>query len=160
MSYTWLTDYTPIRPPHFLYYYFSKMGIFRVPSFNPGARVQRYALVDFFVRNSISNNFQNNFYLKLFFFYVMCMVGRVEPWTEFTFPFLYIIIFQRLEFFEPPSSTPTRDRHMSSETFCTKFNFKQLLFKAFFDANRIFGSIEPQNESTFPFLHGIVVEEW
>ncbi len=26
---------------------------------------------------------------------------------------------------------------------CTKFNFEQLLFKAFFDAMRIFGGVEP-----------------
>ncbi len=34
--------------------------------------------------------------------------------------------------------------------FCTKFNSKRLLFEAFFDVMRIFGSIEPQSDS-FPF---------
>ncbi len=36
--------------------------------------------------------------------------------------------------------------------FCTKFDSKQLLFEAFFHKMRIFGSIEPQSESNFPFL--------
>ncbi len=57
-----------------------------------------YALVDFFVRNSISDNF----YLKLD---AMRIFGSVEPQTESTFPFLYIIIFQKWESFEYPSST-------------------------------------------------------
>ncbi len=62
---------------------------------------------------------------------------------------LYIIIFQKWKSFEPPSSTLGEDRHIRSLTFCTKFNFEQLLFKAFFYAMRIFGGIEPQTESTF-----------
>ncbi len=40
--------------------------------------------------------------------------------------------------------------------FCTKFNFEQLIFKVFFDPMRIFGSVEPQTESTFPFLYIII----
>ncbi len=42
------------------------------------------------------------------------------------------------------------------ELFCTKFNFEQLLFKAFFDAMRIFGGVEPQTEFTSPFLYIII----
>ncbi len=45
--------------------------------------------------------------------------------------FVYIIIFQIRESFKPPSSTLEGDRHMRSRIFCTKFNFKQLLFKGF-----------------------------
>ncbi len=37
--------------------------------------------------------------------------------------------------------------------FYKKFNFEQLLFEPFFDVMRIFGSIEPQSESNFPFLY-------
>ncbi len=37
--------------------------------------------------------------------------------------------------------------------FCTKFNSEQLLFEAFFDVMRIFGSFEPQSESNFLFLY-------
>ncbi len=44
--------------------------------------------------------------------------------------------------------------------FRMKFNFEQLLFKAFFDATRIFGSVEPQTEFTSPFLHMIIFQKW
>ncbi len=40
------------------------------------------------------------------FFDALRIFGDVEPQTESTSPFLYIIIFQRWESFEPPSSTP------------------------------------------------------
>ncbi len=73
---------------------------------------------------------------------------------------LYIIIFQRWESFKPFSSTLGEDRHMHSGLFCAKFNFKQLLFKAFFDAMRIFGGVEPQTESTSPFLYIIIFQRW
>ncbi len=62
----------------------------------------------------------------------MHIFGGVEPQTESTSLFLYIIIFQRWESFEPPSSTPREDKQMHSRTFCVKFNFEQLLFKTFF----------------------------
>ncbi len=45
--------------------------------------------------------------------------------------------------FGASSSTPAGDRHMHPVTFCTKFNSKQLLFEAFFDIMRIFGSVAP-----------------
>ncbi len=47
-----------------------------------------------------------------------------------------------------------------SGLFCTKFNFEQLLFKAFFDATCIFGDVEPQTEFTSLFLPDYVVEKW
>ncbi len=37
--------------------------------------------------------------------------------------------------------------------FCTKFNSEQLLFEPFFDVMHIFGSVESQSESNFPFLY-------
>ncbi len=43
--------------------------------------------------------------------------------------------------------------------FCTKFNFEQLLSKAFFNATCIFGSVEPQTGHTFPFLY-IILQRW
>ncbi len=39
----------------------------------------------------------------------------------------------------------------ASGLFCTKFNSKQLLFKAFFDVMRIFGSVESYIECNLPF---------
>ncbi len=44
--------------------------------------------------------------------------------------------------------------------FRPKFNFEQLLFKTFFDVMHIFGSVEPQTESTLPFLYGIIFQRW
>ncbi len=78
---------------------------------------------------------------------------------ESTYPFLYIIIFQTWETFEPSSSTPVVDGHISSWNFCTKFNDKQLLFQTFFDVMHIFGSVEPQTESTFPVLYIIIFQK-
>ncbi len=51
------------------------------------------------------------------FSHIMRIFGHVQPQSESTFPFLYIIIFQRWESFEPPSSTLWGDRHMRSWTF-------------------------------------------
>ncbi len=47
---------------------------------------------------------------------------------------------------------------MRSRMFCTKFNFEQLLSKAFLDAMRIFCTVESQTVSTFPFLHFIIFQ--
>ncbi len=46
---------------------------------------QTYALADFFVRNSILNNFYSEF------FYVMRIISSGESRSESSFPFLYII---------------------------------------------------------------------
>ncbi len=40
------------------------------------------------------------------FSHIMRISGSVQPQSESTFPFFYIIIFQRWEFFKTPSSTP------------------------------------------------------
>ncbi len=47
----------------------------------------------------------------------MRIIGIVEPLSEFIFPFLYIILFQRGQSLKPPSSTPGIDRHMRPLTF-------------------------------------------
>ncbi len=39
---------------------------------------------------------------------------------------------------------------------CTEFNAQQLLFEAFSFIMRIFGRIEPQTESAFPFQYNII----
>ncbi len=93
------------------------------------------------------------------FFDVMRIFGSMEPQTVSTFPSFYIIILQIWESFEPPSSTLRGDRHMRSRTFFVrKFNFEQLLFKAFFDLTRIFGSVKHQTGPTFPFLYIIIFQ--
>ncbi len=59
--------------------------------------------------------------------------GSLQPKNEFTFPFQYNIIFETYQSFDPPSSTPSRDRDLCPVIFCTKFNSQQLLFEQFFD---------------------------
>ncbi len=54
---------------------------------------------------------------------------------------------------EPWSSTCEGDRHMPSQTFCTKFNSEQFLIAPFFDIMLIFGIVEPGSESSSPFLY-------
>ncbi len=42
--------------------------------------------------------------------------------------------------------------------FCSNFNSKQHLFELFFDAMCIFGNVEPQSESNFPFFYIIIFQ--
>ncbi len=74
-----------------------------------------------------------------------------QEWSEGTFPFLYLLRFQKYRCCSPPGSTREEDKTCAYGLFYTKFIFKQLLFKAFFDVMHIFGGIEPQTESTSPF---------
>ncbi len=73
----------------------------------------------------------------------MRIFGSIEQQTESTFPFLYIIIFQRWESFEHPSSIQGKIDICAHGLVCTKFNFEQLLLKAIFNVMHIFGCIEP-----------------
>ncbi len=50
--------------------------------------------------------------------------GSVGHQSGPTFPFLYVIILQRWESFEPPSSSLRRDRHMRSRTFLYEILFR------------------------------------
>ncbi len=83
------------------------------------------------------------------FFDAKRIFGSVEPQTEPIFPFLYIIIFQRWESFEPLVPLQGQIDICARGLFCTKFNFEQLLFKAFFYAMRIFGIVERQTNLIF-----------
>ncbi len=56
----------------------------------------------------------------------------VEPKVNLVPISQYIIIFQRWQFFEPPSSIPAGDRHVRPITFCKKFNSEQFSFEQFF----------------------------
>ncbi len=57
---------------------------------------------------------------------------------------------------KPPSAPLLGDTDICAhQLFCMKFNSEQLLFEAFFDLMHIFGNIEPQSESYFPFLYNI-----
>ncbi len=45
------------------------------------------------------------------------ILAFVETYSESTSPILYIIIFQKCQSLEPPSSTPGEDKHMHPLTF-------------------------------------------
>ncbi len=45
-------------------------------------------------------------------FDAVCIFGSVEPLSEFTFPFIYIILFRREQSLKPPGSNPRGDSHM------------------------------------------------
>ncbi len=62
----------------------------------------------------------------------MGICGSIEPWSESTFPFQYIIIVQWWQSLEPPSSSPGRGRQMHLLNFCTKLNAQHFLFETFF----------------------------
>ncbi len=49
---------------------------------------------------------------------------------------------------------------MRPMTFCTKFNFAQFFFEQFFDIIDNFGSLQPKNESTYPFQYNIIFETY
>ncbi len=66
----------------------------------------------------------------------------------------------KMAIFEAPSSTPEGDRHAHPLIFCSVFNDEQLLFEAFSHIMRIFGSVEPQTESNFPFQYNIIFETY
>ncbi len=57
--------------------------------------------------------------------------------------FRYNIIFETYQPLEPPSSNSGGERRVQQLTFLNKFNVQQLLFEAFLNVTRIFGSIEP-----------------
>ncbi len=61
----------------------------------------------------------------------MCIFGSVESQTVSTFLFLHIIIFQRGESFDPPSSTLAVDRHMLSGAFLCEIQFWTTFIKLF-----------------------------
>ncbi len=53
----------------------------------------------------------------------------------------------------PPTSTPGWDVHVCSLTFLYEIQFRTTFIWTFFDVMHIFGSVEPQSESNFPFLY-------
>ncbi len=66
--------------------------------------------------------------------------------------FLYIIIFQPYQSYEPPSSTRGGDRHMRPLTFLQgrECNAKQFLLKARFHIIGIFRSVHPKSDCNLP----------
>ncbi len=57
------------------------------------------------------------------FFDIIDNFGSLQPKNESTLPFQYNIIFEKYRSFEPPSSTPGRDRDVRLMTFLYKIQF-------------------------------------
>ncbi len=89
----------------------------------------------------------------------MRIFGTVQSESESTSQFQYIIIFQRLQSFKAPSSTPGDMDICADWFFCIKFNSQQLLFEQFLDIVGNFGSVQPESESTFPFQWNIMFRD-
>ncbi len=95
------------------------------------------------------------------FFNIIGIFSSTDSLSESTFPFQYIVIFETWQSLEPDSSIPRGDKRVRRLSFCRKFNSQQLLFDAFFDIIRIFGSIQSSisgNDNIyFPFTS---VQRW
>ncbi len=79
----------------------------------------------------------------------MSIFGSIEHFSESTFTFQYIIIFQTWQSLEPPTSTPGQIDRCARLVFYRKYNFQQLLFEAFFHIIR--GYVELYSEFTHTF---------
>ncbi len=99
-----------------------------------------------YVRNSISNNF----YLKLFLMRCVFLAAS-SPKLNLLPRFCTLLFFKDGNLSSPLAPLWGELDICALGLFRTKFKFEQLLFKAFFDAMRIFGCVELQTESTFPF---------
>ncbi len=104
-----------------------------------------YALGNFFVRNSISNNF----YLKLFLMWCVFLVASRPKLS--LFPCFCASLCFIDGYLLSPLAPLQGGRHMRSQTFLHEIQFQKLLFKAFFDVMCVFGDVEPQIGSIFPF---------
>ncbi len=73
-----------------------------------------------------SLNFQAEFNAQQLLFEVFSHILRifdsVDPLSKSTFPFLYILIFQRWQSLESPSSIPGEHRHMCRVTFFLQYS--------------------------------------
>ncbi len=103
---------------------------------------------DFFVRNSILNNF----YLKLFLMWCVFLVAsNLKPnlldcfWT--------LLFFEGGNLSSPLAPLQREINICACGLFCTKFNFEQLLFKAFFWCDVYFWLHWAPNRIHFPVLN-------
>ncbi len=88
-------------------------------------------------------NYQLYQFLFKAIFHIISIFGRVEPWSESTFLFQYIKIFQKLQPLEPLSSNDGEIEMCIHWVFNRKFN-SQLLFETIFDIISIFGRFSPK----------------
>ncbi len=109
----------------------------------------------FFIQNSLTNNF--DFKLSL----IRCVfLAASSPKLNLLSHFCTLLFCKNGNLSKPLASLQGGgDKVICARgLFCTKFNIELLLFKAFFDAMRIFGSVELQAESIFLFLYMIIFQ--
>ncbi len=111
--------------------------------------------IDICARGLFCVKFNSEQLLSEPFLDVMRIFGSVEPQSESNFPFLYKI--QNILIFGDPYLHSLREIDMCAQwLFCTKCNAQILLFEQFFNIISNFGSVRPENESTFPSQYNII----
>ncbi len=115
----------------------STVSIFWAPKLHY-VETYTYVLGDFFVQNSIPNNFC----LKLL--WMRCVfLAAFSSTVNVLFLLSTILYFNHINLSSPLASL-YRDIDIHARgLICTKFNSEQLLFEAFVDVTHIFGNIEP-----------------
>ncbi len=93
--------------PISIHYYISKTAIFIAPSSSTPVEDRHMRPVTFLYEIESWTNF-----IWRFFFNIMGIFGSVVPQSESTFLFLYIIIFQKWQSLQSPSSTFVGGRRM------------------------------------------------
>ncbi len=129
------------------------MAIFGAPSSTPEGDRQMHPLTSLYME------FNSQQLLFEAFLDIMHIFGSVVAQSEYTLPFLYVIIFQCWQSLETSSLLGKIDVCVHW-LFCTEFHARQLLFKAFLDITRIFGNADAWSEYTLPFLFLIIFQRW
>ncbi len=107
-------------------------------SSTPGGK-QTYVLTDFFVRNSIPNNF----YWKLFLMYCV-FLASLSPKVNLISHFCTLEDFKLTDLWRPLAPLMEEMDICARELFCSKFNSEQLLFEAFLIYCVFLASLSPK----------------
>ncbi len=107
------------------------------------------------------NLIPNNFYFKLFSMWYIFLAVLSPTLNVFCHFFLYSIIFQPYQSFEPPSSTLEGDRHMHLRTLLYKIQFRATFILNFFSMWCIFlAALSTLNECSLPFPYRIILRTY
>ncbi len=101
---------------------------------------------------------RKTFIWSFFFFRITCIFGNIQHQSECVFPFLYNFIFKPYNLSRPVAPLSGEIDICLRGLFCPKFNAKKVLFEAFIEILRIFGSIQPESECIFPFLYNLIFQ--
>ncbi len=137
----------------FLHYNISKMRIFRTLLLHSGGRYT-YALPNFFVWNSITNNI----YLNLFLMRCLFLAAS-SPKVNLLFCFSTLQYSKNGYLSRSLAPLCGEIDLCAARLFFMKLNYKQRIFESFLDAMLIFDSVDPWSESTFPFFYIIIFQK-